>query len=332
MDLLVALLGALAGVAAGGLLLGRVMERRLERLSGDLDRRLSALDQRLYLGLDSVQEAQHQAAGAVSEVRERFAVVESVAQRMLEQGRELARLQDLLRPPQARGQFGEARLEQLLADSLPPGTYRLQHAFRTGAVVDAALLVGGAIVPVDAKFPLDAFARMSELDEGDPGRALHRRAFIRAARQHVEAIASKYVRPEEGTYDFALCFIPSEAVHYELLREEAVFAEAVSRRVFFVSPTTLYAYLTALALGLRGLRLEANAKRVLDALDGLKGELERFGGDFRVLGDHLNHARKRWEDAARKLDRCGDRLADATDQVGELAERASAAGPLKGTG
>jgi hypothetical protein len=153
-------------------------------------------------------------------VRERVAVVAGVAEQVLEQARGLSRLEDLLRPPQARGALGELLLEQLLAQGLPQNAYRTQHLFRSGARVDAVLLLGDAMVAVDSKFPLEAFARMSTAAEGDAARALHRRAFTRDARRHVDAIADKYICPDEGTYDFALCYLPSEAVFYEFLRED----------------------------------------------------------------------------------------------------------------
>jgi len=326
---------AVAGVWAGrrlrgdGLAAGVLLERRLEGMSNDLDRRLAALDQRLWLGLDSVQHAQAQAADTAADVRERVATVAGLAEQVLDHARDLGRLEDLLRPPQARGALGEVLLEQLLAQGLPTFAYRTQHSFRSGARVDAVLLLGDALVPVDAKFPLEAFARMAAAGEGDAARALHRRAFGRDARRHVDAIADKYICPDEGTFDFALCYLPSEAVYYEFLREDepgsSSFRYAVGRRVFPVSPTTLYAYLISIGLGLRGLRIEANARQVLDALTSLQGELGRLREDFEVVGKHLGNAHARWGEAARRLDRFEGRLADVSERADELEARADEA-------
>jgi DNA recombination protein RmuC len=290
--------GDVGGIAAGRL------ERRLAGISDGLDRRLVDLDRRLYLGLDGVQDAQARAADTAAEVRERVAVVAGVAQQVLEQARGLARLEDLLRPPQARGAVGELLLEQLLAQGLPGGAYRTQHVFRSGARVDAVLVVGEAMVSVDSKFPLEAFAR------------------VRDARRHVDAIADKYIRPDEGTYDFALCYLPSEAVFYEFLREDppgdSCWRYAVERRVFPTSPTTLYAYLVSIGVGLKGLRVEENARRVLDALSALRGELDGFRREFELAGRHLARARGRWEDAAHRLDRFDGRLAEAAGRATDL--------------
>jgi DNA recombination protein RmuC len=328
---------AVLGLAAGFLLARRggrlglaatMMDRRLDSMSKELDRRLVDLDRRLYMGLDSVQNAQLQAGDVAADVRERVATVTGIAQQVLDHARDLARLEDLLRPPQARGAFGEVLLEHLLAQGLPEGCWRTQHAFRSGARVDAVLVLDGWLVPVDSKFPLEAFARMVAAGEGEAARALHRRAFVRDARRHVESIADKYIRPDEGTFDFALCYLPSEAVHHEFLREdppgESPFRAALQRRVFPVSPATFYAYLLSIGVGLRGLRVEANARRMLDALAALRGDLERFQSDFEVVGKHLGNARTRWEDAARRLDRLGDRLAEAS----ESADRAATTGEL----
>ncbi len=346
---LAALVGLVAGLWAGRrdrgteLAASGLLERRLEGMSSDLDRRLAALDQRLWLGLDTVQHAQAQAADVAADVRERVGTVAELARQVLDHARELGRLEDLLRPPQARGALGEVLLEQLLAQGLPSSAWHTQHTFRSGARVDAVLDLGGTMVPVDAKFPLEAFARMASTEEGDAARALHRRAFLRDTHRHVDAIADKYICPDEGTFDFALCYVPSEAVYYEFLREEAPgessFRYAVSRRVFPVSPTTFYAYLISIGLGLRGLRVEANARRVLDALTGLQGELGRLRDDFEVVGRHLGNARTRWDEAARRLDRFDGRLAEVSERAGELEgaadgpdETGTDAGPLTGTG
>jgi DNA recombination protein RmuC len=336
------LAGAVAGLAfgrwgrpgdGGG---GRELDRRLAGISDNLDRRLVDLDRRLYLGLDSVQDAQARAADTAAQVRERVAMVAGVAEQVLEQARGLSRLEDLLRPPQARGALGELLLEQLLAQGLPNTAYRTQHVFRSGARVDAVLVVGEAMVAVDSKFPLDAFARMSTAADGDAARTLHRRAFVRDARRHVDAIADKYICPDEGTYDFALCYLPSEAVFYEFLREDppgdSCWRYAVERRVFPASPTTLYAYLVSIGVGLKGLRVEENARRVLDALAALRGDLDGFRTHFELVGRHLGRARDRWQDAAHRLDRFDGRLAEAAGRATDLDRGLPEPGPEAETG
>lgn len=319
--------GVLAGLVAGAIAArrgtGAALEQRLTGFSADLDRRLEQLDHRLWTSLDLVQNGQAEAASVAADVRERIAQLGGTAQQVLDQGRELGKLGDLLRPPQARGAFGELLLEQVLTQGLPSGAWSAQHGFRSGVRVDAAITVGEHLVPVDAKFPLEAFARMAELGVDDVTRAAQRRAFVRDARRHVDAIADKYICPDEGTLDFALCYVPSEAVYYEFLRDdqvgESVFRYAVGRRVFPVSPSTLYAYLLSIGVGLRGLRVEANARRILDALHALAGDLERFRAEFEVVGRHLTNARAKWDEATRRLDRFDGRLVEISERTDELS-------------
>src|SRR5207247_9612632 len=158
-----------------------------------------------------------------------------------------ARLEPALRAPKARGGSGALLLENLLRDRLPPGAYQMQYTFDSGERVDAVVRVDREI-PVDSKFPPDNFNRLVEA-ETDDERTLAERQFARDVKQHIEAIAAKYIRPDEGTYDFAFMYIPVEAVYYELAcgKTGALLAYANERRVFPVSPTTYTAYLQVVA-------------------------------------------------------------------------------------
>src|SRR6185369_12595556 len=213
-----------------------------------------------------------------------------------EVGRDVATLHDILRAPKLRGGLGELLLGDLLAQVLPAANYTLQHGFRSGNRVDAIVRLGNGIVPIDAKFPLEDFRRLLQAtDDDERGRA--RRSFIARVRKHVDDIAGKYILPDEGTFDFALMYIPAENVYYEtIVRDEelggdrGLAAYALERKVIPVSPNCFYAYLQAIALGLRGLRIEEHAEEVLGRLGRLTGDLGRFRDEFRLLGKHLGHA------------------------------------------
>src|SRR5262249_38700258 len=152
--------------------------------------------------------------------------------------------------------------------------FRLQHAFRSGAIVDAAVCLGRNIVPVDAKFPLENFQRL--LKAGDEAEKKgFRKAFVADVRRHIDAIAGKYIRPDEGTFDFALMYIPAENVYYEtIVRDEAggdgqangLFEHAIERRVIPVSPNCFYAYLQVILMGLKGMRVEESARQIFQGL------------------------------------------------------------------
>ena len=146
----------------------------------------------------------------------------------------------------------------------------------SGERVDA-IVRADRTIPVDSKFPLDNFLRVVEA-ESDDQRALAERQFGRDVKQHIDAIASKYIRPDEGTYDFAFMYIPVEAVYYELAcgKTGALLSYAHERRVFPVSPTTFTAYLQVIALGLRGMQIEQHAHEVMAYVAELQRDFDRF--------------------------------------------------------
>jgi len=233
---------------------------------------------------------------------------------MLERAKDLARLEQALRPPKARGGFGELLLENLLRDRLPPSAYAMQHTFDSGQRVDAVVHVD-RIIPVDSKFPLDNYTRLVEA-ESDEERQLGEKQFARDVKQHIEAIAGKYIRPDEGTYDFAFMYIPVEAVYYELAcgKTGALLAYAHERRVFPVSPTTFTAYLQVIALGLRGMQIEESAHEVMAYVAELQRDFDRFADDFDKIGTHISHAQSKHHEAGKRLDRFGTKLERAAEE------------------
>jgi DNA recombination protein RmuC len=282
------------------------LDRRLGELDARVDRRFEGLDGRLL-------SSQQSAGQTASQIVERLGRLDGTAAQMLARANDLVRLEQALRPPKARGGLGELLLANLLRDALPAEAYSLQHGFRSGERVDAVIKVD-RLVPVDAKFPLDNFERVVEAAD-DEARQLAERAFARDVKTHVDAIASKYIRPAEGTYDFAFMYLPSEAVYYELVcgKTGALFQHALDRRVFPVSPSTFHAYLGVIVLGLRGLQIEQHAQEVMAYTAQLGKDFERFRADFDVIGKHLGNAQTKYGEADRKLERLGTGLERATD-------------------
>jgi DNA recombination protein RmuC len=222
-------------------------------------------------------------------------------------GKDIASLQETLRSPKLRGNLGELFLSDLLAQILPPGHYRTQHTFRGGETVDAVIVLQAGMVPVDAKFPLENFKRVVDADD-ETARAAARKAFMKDVKVHVDAIASKYIRTDENTFDFALMYIPAENVYYETIIKEddakgdlALFSYALSKRVIPVSPNSLYAYLQTILLGLKGMRVEESAREIINNLARLQKEFERFSEAFRLTGRHLENAQKQYTESAGRL-------------------------------
>jgi DNA recombination protein RmuC len=291
---------------------GQVNER-LRETTSSLDQRLAentaSLNERLAETLRLAQEANRtvgerlEGVGrVVGDVQAGLGQMGEASRRILEVGQSIASLQEILQAPKLRGGLGELFLAEVLAQILTPEHFSLHHRFRSGETVDAVLRLGGGLVPIDSKFPLEAFRRMMQLEE--PERQRERRQFGRDVKRHIEAIGKKYILPDEGTFDFAFMYVPAENVYYEvILRDEelgeggSLLEHALTRRVIPVSPASFYAYLQSILLGLRGLRIEQQAREIYGHLRRLQGDFERFGECFDTLGKHLKNAQNTYERA-----------------------------------
>jgi DNA recombination protein RmuC len=235
-----------------------------------------------------------------------------VTQRVFDIGKDIAGLEQILRSPKVRGGLGETFLEGLLGQMLPREHYELQYGFATGDRVDAVVRIGGRLVPVDAKFPLENFRRLLE-ETDDERRRQMRRAFGRDVKARVDEIAKRYILPDEGTFDFALMYIPAENVYYEIIvksegEEDSPATYAMGRHVIPVSPNSLYAYLQVIVLGLRGLQIEKDAREIQGRLGRLRGDLDKFRDLWDVVGKHLTNARNKYDEASAALDRVEAKL------------------------
>jgi DNA recombination protein RmuC len=295
------------------ILLPAAIDRRQRDVSAGqlaLYQRMDGIDQRLDAIQGNVGRSLTSTTETIGRIGEQLGALGKSTERILEVGQDISSLQEILQAPGMRGGFGEMLMERLLADVVP-GRYSTQHRFRSGEAVDAVVHLAGGMVPVDSKFPLDAFKRLLAAASESERRAA-RREFERAVRGHIDSVA-RYIRADEGTLDFALMYIPAENVYYEVQRSElaaggGLLAYAHERRVFPVSPSTLYMYLSAIALGLRGLRVEEQAREIIGRLGRLNEEFGRFQREFGVLGGHLEGARKKYDALSINLQRLSDRL------------------------
>jgi DNA recombination protein RmuC len=311
-------------LVAGGVLLARALRAQLDQQQARLDQGLVGMEHRLgdlqtrvdrrLEGLDGRLLSSQQTTGrTTADIVERLGKLDGTAAQMLQRANDLARLEQALRPPKARGGFGEILLGKLLADTLPDDAYQLQFTFRSGERVDAVIRVE-KLLPVDAKFPLDNFERLVAAGEDDE-RLLHEKAFTRDVKGHVDAIASKYVRPAENTFDFAFMYLPSESVYYELVngRTGTLYAYALERRVFPVSPSTFHAFMLVILMGLRGMQIERHAHEVMSYCAGLAKDFERFREEFDTVGRHIGNAQTKYGAADRRLGRLEAQLERASE-------------------
>ncbi len=258
----------------------------------------------------------------IGDVRQQLGQLEKSSKRMLEVGTDIAQLQEILQPPKLRGALGELFLGDLLAQILPASHYKLQHQFKGGEAVDAIITLRAGMVPIDAKFPLDNFRRVLGA-ENDDARRIARKAFARDVKGHVDAIASKYIRMDEGTFDFALMYIPAENVYYEtIIKDEllegdmVLFNYALKRRVIPVSPNSFYAYLQTIILGLKGLQVEEQSREIIGHLSRLRKEFDTFSDAFRLVGQHLDNSTKKYTEAQKRLGKMETKI----EQIDGLAQ------------
>ena len=217
-------------------------------------------------------------------------------------------LENILGGTKSRGSLGEVTLERLLEDALPRALYDIQHRFRSGETADAVILLRDKkMVAIDSKFPLDAYLRLTT--EGEEAR----KSFVAAVKTHADAIARKYIVADEGTLDFAMLFVPSETVYYELLMSadtKGVMLDAYcrERKIIAVSPNTLYAHLCVIDMGMRGMQIEENAKRLSENLHGIRTQMDKFTESFELLGAHLKNAQLAYLKAEKNHDKVSNTL------------------------
>ena len=302
MELVIIVLAVSLAVLAGILVWGRSRERRVLKEQGDALSRV-------------VGEKIEASMGVFGDLRERLGELTQKTKDIGEVAKNISSLQELLRAPKFRGGFGELLLERLLADILPRDFYSLQHRFENGETVDAVVRIGKSLVPIDSKFPMEDFERMIKAESEEEQKAL-RRQFTRNIRKHIDDVA-RYILPDEHTFDFALMYIPAENVYYETIiqgsEESGIFSYSLEKKVIPVSPNSFYAYLQVIVQGLKGLHFEQAAGEILAYVKRLQGDLDDFQQDYEVVGGHIHHAAKRYDEASRKLARFGDKLQRASE-------------------
>jgi DNA recombination protein RmuC len=267
--------------------------------------------------------------GTIGDVKKDLGNVEAATREVLERAKNISNLENLLRAPKFRGGFGELFLGDLLAQILPPAHYELQYKFKSGEKVDAIVRIGKNLVPIDSKFPLENFKKYLT-EENDKEKEDLRKRFATDVKKHIGEISEKYILPDEGTYDFALMYIPAENVYYETIlkdeslgEERSIFSFALQKRVIAVSPNSFFAYLQVIVLGLKGLQIEKSAQDIFQSLARLQGDLNRFKNDFQTLGTHLTYAKGKFDDAEKRLGKFSDKLElVSAEKAAELPEKA----------
>jgi DNA recombination protein RmuC len=285
--------------------IGQSVAQRLESVT-------SALREGVTNSAQIASQGQTAIATELKNTREQIGLIQKQIGQVQEQSRGLSQatqsLEAVLGGAKTRGLLGEVTLQRMLEDSLPPSQFTMQYRFSSGEAADAVIFLrDNKLMAIDSKFPLDAFRRIAA--EGDEAR----RVFANAVKGHADSIAKKYIVPAEGTLDVALMFVPSENVYCELLNIEdgrgvQIDEYCRSRKVIAVSPNTLYAHLCVIAMGLQGMQIEENAKRLLANLNGVQKNLGTFAEVFEKLGTHLKNAQQSYSEADRRFEKTQNTL------------------------
>ncbi len=197
-------------------------------------------------------------------------------------GRGMKDLQQFLSSPKLRGGLGEQILKQMLEDSLPKQAFALQHVFRSGVKVDAAIKTASGIIPIDSKFSMENFKKMVE------DRSFEK-DFQKDIKDRIDEISRKYILPDEGTVDFALMYVPSESVYYEIVNSNLM-DYAYKNRVMPVSPSTFYAFLRSVLLSFEGQKIAVEIKTIQQALRAIHIETSKFAELLTTLQAHINNS------------------------------------------
>ena len=231
----------------------------------------------------------------IKEITEKVTRVEETGKQMVGFADQLQNLQDILKNPKQRGILGEYYLETLLKNVLPPGSFQMQYPFKDGTIVDAVVFVKDKIICIDSKFSLENYNRLAEEKDATERERLEK-AFKSDLKNRIDETA-KYVKPAEGTMDFAFMFIPHEAIYYDLLVAQVGTVKINTRdlieyafkekRVIIVSPTSFLAYLQTVLQGLKALQIEESAKAIRANVEGLQKHLGSYAEYHQKLGNAL---------------------------------------------
>ncbi|MFA6554073.1 MAG: DNA recombination protein RmuC [Candidatus Paceibacterota bacterium] len=297
--------------------LGRIVDRRVGDLSRTVDNKVDgltkAVDTKIHESSRNMQESMRaqlsESSKLIKEVTQGLTKLDETNRQVVSFADQLQNLQDILKNPKHRGILGEYYLETLLKNVLAPGQYQMQYAFKNGEIVDAAVFVKDKVIPIDSKFSLENYNKLAE-EKNPAERDKLEKAFVGDLKIRIQETA-KYVRPTEGTMDFAFMFIPHEAIYYDLLvnkigavteeTDNLIQRAANKYKVIIVSPTSFLAYLQTVLQGLKALQIEETAKDIIKRVSDLGTHLKKYEEYHGKLGVSLSTVVNHYNTAGKEL-------------------------------
>lgn len=260
-----------------------------KNLSDTLFKSTQALNQRLDKAADVIGALQKE-AGEFSSV-----------------SRSMKELNDFLKSPKLRGNIGEQVLKDLITQIFPKKSFHLQYSFKSGTKVDAAIKTDAGILPIDSKLPMENFQSLMSA-KTTVQKTSARRLFYRDVKKHIKDISQKYILPEEGTMDFALMYLSSEPVYYEVVNSNTLSDFARRSRVYPVSPTTLYAHLQMILLTFEGKKIESKSREIFRLLRAIQKDYQKVEEKLSTLGSHIGNAYNKFSEVSRSYTLIGQKL------------------------
>lgn len=270
-----------------------VLEKQLHNQRTSLEERLKQQTERMDKQTKLIWERLTEAQKVIGDVNKQIGGIE-------EFGKDIKDLSNVLKSPKLRGGLGEQFLNEILANALPHELFKIQYEFKDGSKCDAAILTEKGIIPVDSKFSLENFRAMIEA-ERDETREKHRKEFVKDVKKRIDEISNKYLKPDEGTTDFALMYVPSETVYYDIIVNNVEIEEySQHKNIFITSPSTLFSKLKIFLAVYQQFELQKHAQEILKALASIKIEAVKFDDDLSVLEKHISNASKASENVRSK--------------------------------
>ncbi len=297
------------------------LTRRQEELKDSVQEKLGESAKQMH---ESLKHQSSESIKIIRDVTERLTKLDETNKQVVSFADQLQSLQDMLKNPKGRGVLGEYYLETVLKNVLPPKSFQMQYPFSNGEIVDAVVFVKDKIIPVDSKFSLENYNRLTEAKDKSEKDRLER-DFKNDLKKRIDE-TSKYIRPQEGTMDFAFMFIPHEAIYYDLLVNEIgtvkvntqdLIEYAFKKNVLIVSPTSFLAFLQTVMQGLKALQIEESAKEIQKRVGELGTHIQKYETYMNKLGNSLGTTVNHYNTAHKELKKVDK---DVTRITGESIE------------
>lgn len=276
----------------------RTINQSLQFSNKNLTDSLQKSSQSLNLRLDKASQV-------ISALQKEAGKFSTVSQSMKD-------LNDFLKSPKLRGNIGEQVLKDLISQIFPKKSFHLQYSFKNGVKVDAAIKTEAGILPIDSKLPMENFQKLNS-GKTRKERQLAKRHFIRDVKKHIKDISNKYIKPEEGTMDFALMYLASEPVYYQVVNSTVLSDYAKNLRVYPVSPTTLYAHLQMILLTFEGKKVASKSREIFALIRAIQKDFSKVESGLNTLGSHISKTYNKFSQVEKSFTLMGQKISSSTN-------------------